>query len=989
MTSSVGAKELLAEYNQKHYREFTLNGDVALFLPEISAVPWVGASTRRDLFEKKWSHPGRDHHIKFITKNQKPHAFLWQTNAEKLKEGVRWGIINTYSMTGNVIAALGQYRVIAHTGVAKGMLTTLRSVKLRLIDLYQDRFAALQEIESLVNKDNTVAIYEKKLGDYIQKLVAIDLYLTRYFSDIDIADSGFNDNTIAQIRSDLQADIARSKSYLDSLKTTNNINVYNLARGQYSVMEFVKIQMIDGLYELQGINKDLTYSKQHSFALTSGELNDVIEDARKAIDDHQPDLRNAVTAKHHGDYAADNEPRLSYDFTEDQLTPEREREVLLAISFIERWDGLDNSKNHMPTVSNQSGNEELDTITAPKWKTHRNFTMWMKSFGFYMLNMFKSIFVATKPWEEESWHNENFHLVATDLRKHARPNEPLWQKPVKFFTQVFNAVVDVFKGIRDFGAKLVIRMPADILNDWESTQLLSSLNTLQQEVEKHIGVIKTTDEARLAEILRQCGFGGHVAVSPSTSKLVRMEYELNSSDQNDILTAIARGLNRFSGVFSHNIFAKDPLRGLLFTGAYAIGAGAIYLPSMTTSIFGADYVNWFTRFSYSMGSSKFAAAVAGGSTQAQLFAVAWDSVEHGPSSDAVNALYRIGEDPLTLGAYVAAAYGIGYVLANGIAGCDIPWLSERLRDDLGALPEAGYPIIGAKFAVLLYEGLMAERSETEKQPQLSSLLDSLQPLTDADRGIIDRYRLASWLSAHADDLPKLESRLIFNLSRHIDALFCKEESKSLCKLLYPKTNHSIAFQVLYIPLSYIPGLLRLALSPLLSVAALVSKKPYPWEPVKQAAGSLLDKSKKDLSRLIVFTTHMLYIPYTLITSLVKMTASIGMMILGRIAGLFDAKPAHALHRAFAAMHTFFREVGEFLFPARVLKEVAIAHPIHTIGEVESSYVKLITRIGESARTAILARVPPLENIQPISPSPVLTSPEMAAVLDDTFQSPAP
>ena len=68
------------------------------------------------------------------------------------------------------------------------------------------------------------------------------------------------------------------------------------------------------------------------------------------------------------------------------------------------------------------------------------------------------------------------------------------------------------------------------------------------------------------------------------------------------------------------------------------------------------------------------------------------------------------------------------------------------------------------------------------------------------------------------------------------------------------------------------------------------------------------------------------------------------MAVGRIAGLFDAKPAHFLHRLFASVHAFSRSVGEFLYPARALKDVAVAHSNHTMTDVEVSYVKLMKRI---------------------------------------------
>ena len=947
MPIEVSAKKLLTEYNQKRYREFTLNDDLDLSLPEISSVPWVGASHRHDVYEKLLSHPGLEQHVKFIKKNGKSHAFLWQTKADQLKEGVRWGIINPHSITGKVISALGNYRVVTHERAALGMVSNSQAVKLKLLDLYQDRFEALQGVESLVNKNNTPEQYQQILTNYIEILEALNEKLESYFANVD--SSGFDHSSLQQIRRDIECDIERTHDYLDSLQADDNLRAYNRARGPSSILEFVKQQMVHNLYELQGINQDITYSPQRDFALTRGELNDFIEDARKTIDDHQADLHNTVTAKHHGQYSSNNTDRITYDFSMDQLSPVREREVLLAISFIEGWDTLNHEKDKSAILQNASGIEELDTITATRWLNHRNWRSLFKSVGLFLFNIVKSIFVPTNPWEEESWINPDFHLVATGLRQHARPNDPLWQKPVKFFKQIFHAFVDVFKGARDFGDRLTIRLPDDIANDWEATTAIEELNETLIDVSTELDLIKTNENERLRDILLDCGYSAEGVISKNTSKLATVEYALTPGEQNDVLTAIARGLNEFCGIFAHNIFAKDPFGGLVFSGAYATGVAAIYMPSSAAAIFGTNYVEWFSSVSYAMGSSKLGAAIAGSSAQAQLCATTWDSAIHGPSGKALTTLYHIGQDPLTVSAYFAAAYGLGYFLVNGIGGYDIPWLSEHLKTDLGTFPHTGYPIIGAKVAVMLHHGLLIERAEEESNPAVGRVQQSQELLdysSSAQKKKIERFCLAAWLSHHVDELPKLESRQLFLLSRQIDTLFNEQESRSLHKLLYPTAHHSIAFEIFSGPLSYIPCVIRMAISLILSLVALAQDKEHPGEPIRRASIYLRDKIKNDLSRLIVFATYMLYLPYTMISSVVKITAFILTMFIGRVASLFGEAPAHFIHRGFATIHGFCRHVAELLFPVRILKDVASAHPTHTIMEVKSTYAQLITNIGQ-------------------------------------------
>ena len=206
MSETLSAKELVNEHNQKLYRDFTLNDNLTLSLPAPSWIPWIGATKRKDYYSKIISHPGKSHHVKFITKNNDPHSFLWQTTAGRLKEANRWGIVRTHSITGQVISALGQYRIVAHKRVAKGMMSNSQAVKLKLVDLYQDRFEALQELESLVNKNLSVRQYARALQKYVEKLEAISRGFNIYFSNIDEAD--LSESTRFEIVDDIRGHIA-------------------------------------------------------------------------------------------------------------------------------------------------------------------------------------------------------------------------------------------------------------------------------------------------------------------------------------------------------------------------------------------------------------------------------------------------------------------------------------------------------------------------------------------------------------------------------------------------------------------------------------------------------------------------------------------------------------------------------------------------------------------------------------------------------------
>ena len=110
--------------------------------------------------------------------------------------------------------------------------------------------------------------------------------------------------------------------------------------------------------------------------------------------------------------------------------------------------------------------------------------------------------------------------------------------------------------------------------------------------------------------------------------------------------------------------------------------------------------------------------------------------------------------------------------------------------------------------------------------------------------------------------------------------------------------------------------------------------------------SLRDKVIKDLSRLIVFSSQMIYLCYNVVASHLNMLSFVGMMGIGRIAGLFHAHPGRALHRMIGTVHQWAQRLGAFFYPDRILESVAVAHPTHTI-----------QRIGDGLKQSFLPKEP--------------------------------
>ncbi|KTC77105.1 hypothetical protein [Legionella brunensis] len=958
--SAENAKNLLIQYNQKRYLRFLLNKDETLILPTVSSVPWIGTAGRIDKYRKRTVKHG-DHQVNFISKNREFHSFQWQTSPEKLKKAVRWGIVRTESVTGKVISALGNYRVITHERIAKGMISNTQPLKIQFLDHYQQRFEALQALESLVNRDCSVTTYKETIEHYIQELRMISSDLEKHFEHTHLTD--INPEAISLLRKDIEDDIERARVYLEALiKQAHDqqaLRAYNRARGTDSISEFVKQQMLHNLYQMQGINQDISYSRKRSFALTRGALNDCIEDARKEIDDHNADPRNAVRAEHHGLYSSGNDS-VTYDFGQDNLSPARQRQVLLGISFIEGWDAVDYSNPKTPVVENKSGSSSLSEVAATNWKLHRNFKAAVKANVFFIFNIFKGIFTYTHPWEEEAWDNKSFHLVAAELRSKASPNEPLLFKPIKFFKIIINSIKDCFKGIRNFGTEL-FRTPEEIFNDWKATKILRDYDVVIKKAETEILFIEKEEEERLKHLLSSFSLP---EMSPAMSKLAKADYHLTAGEQNDILTVMVRGFDGFSSVFTHNIYAKDPVAGLVFTAAYAAGAAAIFYPAVGSAVFGSSYVNWFSNFSYGMGAGKFAAAIGGGSTQAQAFATAWDTLMHGPNGLGVTVATQIAEDPLTYASYFVVAYTLGYVLVNGVNGHEIPGLSAILKEDLGTTPEASYPFIGGKFAIASYELLHRKPSECHQPLKINfdgtEVAEYPQSSYKEYDKTIAQFRLAFWLSMHASTLPKLSPTMLYELERHIDKLFPPEKAASLKKILYPEKEPSIGFQIFSIPLTYVPAILRLALAFVVSPIAWFMGNPFPAQSIKNAGSDLLAKVRKDLTRILIVGSQLTHVFFKLASSLVKAFAFTVNMIIGRVTGVLDKYPAHSMHKTFAFIHSWFRSVGELLYPARATKSVISADPAHTIREMEHSYQTVLDNlrvVGEQVSPIVLSSSP--------------------------------
>jgi hypothetical protein len=969
--SKANQKELLQRYYQHEVAKFKISDAPAVDLP----VPSLSAFS---CFQEEFDHLKKSSHgeaegeatlypaVKFITKNGESDGFVWHTTADKLQQAVRWGVVRAESVTGKVIGALGQYRLIAHERIMKGMISNTHLLKEKLLSHYQKRFELLQPLESWVNQpvpepERIEEVIEQKI-QFMQTIgnVIADLEIERDTFKPQFSRSrldAYSRNATAQMRKDIQAQIDRLKAYRDKVEGAPSLRPFLRATGIDSALEIVKCEMTHSLYAMQGINQDCTYSKERRFAATRGELNSCIEDARKEVDEYRADLRNAISDKHHGVYGKRghlHEEKVAYDFSDEQLSPEGERQALLAICFIEGYDKLDMTDRKKPKLISKEKtgfvSRPLRVVYATYWHASKDIWTYLKKLVHGLWTMAKSIVKKTRPWEKE------FDCAAVTLREHAKPNDPLWFKPVIIWRIFKRNFKDAFKGLGLWIHSLFVDVPSNIRNDWAASDpvrdrkgIVIDDEVLIKKAEKKLRKIQAEEMKDLIKLLQstfQTKLNSDIA--PADRHLVHVDYHLTPGEQNDLLSAAGRGINEFIHFVSHNIFAKDPVAGAVYTSAYFLGAMAVIAPQLLASI--EPYVKVSQAIGQAMGSSEVSAAIASAVTQAQLGAAVWNAGVHGPKSWLAQFTGEVLTDPVSASAYALIAFSIGYLLANGIAGQTIPGLSHFLQQDLGSTPEFSYPFITFKLYLLVNELLHSHESDPFKQIQLE-VEEALRknPLLNDKYKEIQKFHLVAWLSTHQADIPKLKPDMLFNIERIIRKLFTKEESDSLCKILYPEKQPSIAIQILAIPLNYIPAVARWIFSPFESAAAWFLGRKEWWIPMRNATTALFGLAWRDLTRLIVFTKEIVSAVSTIIATPIKLIANLLLLPISRGLALCGVNIGHDTHVAMGHVHVgIFRKVAQFFNPGRALKSVQVAHPNHMVRVIESSYAKrLETLLKES------------------------------------------
>ncbi len=1054
-------KALRLQYSYEELRKFKLNDEISVRIP-IPSKPFFARDKKFDRYEKT-SNEALFPTVKQIKKNGDAEGFVWHTTPEKLYELNRWGvrIPEIQSMIGKTINALGQYRLIAHERIMRGMISNTHLFKIKLLDHYQSRFELLQPLETLVNQPVPSIEREADFNEFKKKLIqTVENYIEELKIKRDTLKTQFESSNIqvlspkafSRIEDDIQEDIEGAMAIRIKIADDNSLRQFIRTPDTDSFLSLVKEQMKRNLYAMQGINQDVTMTRNREVAaFTRGEINSCIEEAKAVLYEYGIDLRNNPSVKHHGIFGPPG-TKIAHDFSVQNLSSEDERQALTAIAFIDQYAQLDMTNQKKPKLISKTETGErvssLKIIYATSWRVFLTVGIFFRS----ALDLIKKFFVSmwwwTQPWED------GYPNAVTELRKLAKPNDPFWYKAWKFIKIGWYNFRDIFKSIWDLCYNLLVdELPNHIKNDYSSTHPIVNEkgkaideniveDVVLNNAEKEIEFIQAEERKRLSDIL-EADFGINLEqkeaeekrlqacslvftsehldinfmpqfevvtnaayvrsgdklfyinkkhgvyqeieisehernsfdeifkvekrgiiseelspkelfdimratkhVRPRDRYFAQLDYDLTRGDQND-LSSIPRGIGDFINLISKNLYAKHPFEGGIYTATYIFSLLTVLLPPLASQTGPVGAV--MQVMAKSLGSEGVSGGIAVASTVAPAAAGCVNAVVHGPKSWLGQGLEAICSDPASTAASIAAAWGIGYLAANGLFGYDLGVLSKMAREDLGQNPDMGYVALVAKCYVLVSEALHRNENDPFKGMPLEMDEELLQNIFIKEEKDIRQFHLINWLSKHQSDIPKLPPNTLFNLERLIRKLFPEhpEHADSLCRILYPEEEYSIAYQFFAIPLRYIPVIFRVLASPLVSWLAW-SNECTAWHlPMKNASVALFKLMIRDLTRLVVFVKEVIGAVYSFVATPFKMVANIIGISLARVTGLFGVDIGHATHVAASYVDTFFDTLGQMMNPGRLLKSVQVAHPNHTVRFVEATYVPVLKKLVEA------------------------------------------
>lgn len=985
-------KDSLAQINQEKLAQFKLNNQPHLEIYHPSLIPGILARSHPDKYHKEIFALNDLSSISLIEKNDDFDSFVWHTDAAQIEKANYFGILKTQSICGNVIGMLGQYRLQNLKRLTEGYVSNRFTAKETFVTLYQDRIALLQDLESLVNRENSKTKIEETLDHYIQKLkfLADEIY-SRF---VNTGLLKFDKDIVTKIIDSLNADIKRAEDF----KKSFDVNSVNASTGLGSALTFVKTQMLRHLRELQGFNQMITYSRSFAYAATRGQLSNYVEDAVRIIDEFEAPPHDCIEPFHHGIYGRENE-KIIYASSKHCSNARQTQDALLAITFLE--------KANQAHVLRSKARE----IQATQWKINGGLVTGIKKILAWFANIVIKIIFGIPDlltlglitplsqcaaYEIQIKNPDAPQLNCEPIFKKAKSKKySLGVKFRYFLGNIFrNTIQDIWYGIKDI-YHYSFHLFDQVYNDYYDGVKEPKLNHTFSKVDQEIILIKTTLESQKKYISEKLpdDYTTDIQNPKQVKKVAEPEFLFDTGEWDDLLNAAARGGNQFMGFFLHNIHAKHPFTGLLFSLTYAAGASAILAPQFV-SFLGPKYIAFAEKIGTSMAKNKLSVAISSGCTQAQIAAVGFEFLLNGPNSWLVSGAIDFEKDPATSLMYMSTAVGLGYTLVFKL---NIPWFSEHFRKDLGAFPPSALGFVGLKLGLLVYELLNEHKNDvTEskvikkikaylaeeyhaKHPKatkeevaqivenmLATLLQSenISKLKEAylilqgqdSRAHIEnvvkqnsltqlelqQLQLLYYLEQNKNYLSQLSEKSKHTLINAIKKRFSIEKARSLDKLFHPEQRTSILRTTLGIVTRYITYPLRLLIS---MGSSLLQLSPKPFI---SAAKDFLFNIAYDLTRLArgisKFFKAMISFPRRQLKSISDVFFN---SFLARTETLLTNQHQltannHAVSAECDVAYEKLRQISPVDF---AIKNVTSAHPLSTFKKSESSWSKIFQAIS--------------------------------------------
>ncbi len=920
----LNTKDILREENHKQINYFPLSDRNTLTIHPVSRIPgrlYAGTKTVLHKAEKALSENSKlgfiyhteesvDGKAQQAAQKLRPSAdsFYWQTTQQQIQHAVDYGITEFSALSSKVIAAVGAYRLnVLERAYDNGIISNKYEHKEMLLRVTQARIRNLQGLERLTNAydlgasvdDNAKRIVDT-FDDYITKMQALQTDIHTNLTILTEYDREANQKLIEQINHDIGKARLFQRDILQELQA-NKLTKQRLennalaATGHNSIVNFMKMRMIYALREAQEHNQNMTFSYKAG-SYSRGQFNSFCEDGLKLVDAHQGDHHNATLLEHQGYFSTDPNASITLDYQRLGRNRRTTRQYLMAISNIEGADTIaKNADNEFMIITGDKIAHSLKKTKFTAWDRQSERYYHPKRLLYWGCNVFTGLVigvlidlplgfflglagvelvsVSTKlrlefnpVCENETWFEKLAHKI--DF-----PVMSLGSRVGKLVGNLLrNTVWEVFKGVTTTIKQASLQIGENLSIDYElGHKGLPDENEIFATIKKDLIKLEHEEEKIQQEIVPL--FKSSKADSDKEFDKIQLQellsrygvapYALSPGEWDDLLNSMLHGIKSMTESITHEIHAKHPFAGLMFTTFYFLGGLAVVSPQ-TLAFMGTYYLRASQAIAAASSKSVTFGATSSAIYQAQISALIPEFFVNGRNSWIVNGLTSLEDEPSTMIIYAALAVGLGTLLAYGV---NIPYLSEGIRNDIGTVPIIALAATGAKFGILLVELLKVEAAENNQtisdkreklrlfitehfksiyaltDEQIEASIDTIlsgKLLRDASSPMKEEIRRIEFLlqlKRHEHLLPHLpyrSKRLLVELMRRQDR-HQPYNAATMSDMVFPEPKQSILEVTISAILGYVPVLGR-------CISTIVTWDKEPWR-------YLAEKTRKDLSRL--------------------------------------------------------------------------------------------------------------------------------------------